>query len=853
MKSLARRSEEIVEEMSDDIALLDALLAWTQNPTSMSAGYALPAHYRRIESIIEKRHPGRNASDVVEKLSVIIEEIIERLGKSIDDVKGDPVIDDLQEAFRIEIVENHMDRLIEWFVSVLKDETRPVRDIIHSLKSYEDKDGLLDISGINPDVLKASYQAIFDYLFPDSINLDRVGFTNTLYYESSNGATSGHKSLITPYAWEVARNIGDYREELNLSELPEIDISHIAKSIVDDCNDQEVLLSFLCENRFLQEGRYWNYLQNLCDFDKWHSIPHVIASYENTWAINPFIRKELKVEIALARKEALQYFAEEANVCFRKIQNENKTRRYFRDIQFHKSNGVFKGKFESSDFGKHDYVIVSSAVTPYLHELNGRGGAFFLVVGHHPLHVEQWLNSESTAIVQYEDTLSLLGKETDIANAVHSCLHSPVESKSEAKDEKEEEHKIDLLPPSETHDEPKPLEKLDENLPSDHLVLGDIVDTDSAKNVIANDNLSATEKLKHLQRIESFNYPLAKVATHTAIFGKTGSGKTTTVNKIVHELIKENVPFTILDWHSEYTEILRNTGGKIYHPPTAKIPVSEGEIPFTWNPLDHRFYSPKKSKEILEDYFSKIIGMLEPKDVMKLTTSQKAVLLRVLRRAYTPYMQKNKGIPTFEDLLRILREEDIDGHSGAIQALRTRLETMGSGTWSSIFCKKTSFDPQTFFDESACVKMKHLTEDFRGAILLLTQFILQQELAYFKRFRKHRSDSAKLRHVIIIDESQELFTETGIASQIESILQEMRGFGVGLILVARHTDIPRSIIRETNTKIIHSLEDPKDVRVVVKLANMEADQRTLLKNLPPGAAFFRLSGRNTRLVRIIPP
>lgn len=418
MDEISVNLKEVLEEAANDITLLDAFLAWTQNPTTMSAGYALNSQYGCIKSIIEKRHPYENASDVVNSLSRTIEEIVGASGKDIDNLGGDPLIDQLEESLRALIEEKYMDELVKWHISELKNQEQHTRELLCSLKLYLYKDGNLTTK-IKTNLLAAIHKAVFDYIIPESIDLDCIGFTNTLYYRSVSGATTEYVQHLTPYTQHLVENLALYREELSLSDPPQVDVKKVANSITDRVPNEEALVSTVFEKPHLPD-----YLHVLYNRKKRHNIPYVLASYNDSWAINPLIKEELREELGRRRKGNLETYARRLNDCFSNLEKNRPRKRYFHRIVFNEKKQVYMGKFESRDIGTHETIVVCSAVTPFLDSLNMEGGALFILPRHHPIAIERWVEPESTAVVRYQDAYTLVGKETEAASRITKYLSS---------------------------------------------------------------------------------------------------------------------------------------------------------------------------------------------------------------------------------------------------------------------------------------------------------------------------------------------------------------------------------------------------------------------------------------------
>ena len=121
-----------------------------------------------------------------------------------------------------------------------------------------------------------------------------------------------------------------------------------------------------------------------------------------------------------------------------------------------------------------------------------------------------------------------------------------------------------------------------------------------------------------------------------------------------------------------------------------------------------------------------------------------------------------------------------------------------------------------------------------------------------------QSDS--LRHVLLIEEAHRLLktvpetaanaARTQAVESLGNMLAEMRGLGVGMIIVDQTPSalIP-SVIANTGTKIIHRLDHPSDRELAGRASGIPAGQIDLLGTLSVGDAILR-TDRRTRPFRV---
>lgn len=378
--------------------------------------------------------------------------------------------------------------------------------------------------------------------------------------------------------------------------------------------------------------------------------------------------------------------------------------------------------------------------------------------------------------------------------------------------------------------------------------VGELVSQKELLELIKDPSIKGDEKRERLHPEGDFNLSLEDVVTHTAIFGMNKSGKSTTAKRLILELAKHEIPVLIIDWHSEYAELFKELKGKILVPPTALVKPQGEELPLTWNILDPRFYSPEINEKVLEDYIGLVVNLLAPKRIMDLTEPMKSALAQALSNAYHVKNSSKDEFPTFKEVRNSLNELSVQ--EGTREALTRRLDKMTDGTLGSIFCEQTSFKPKEFFTANVCVKMNHLTADFDFVVGLLTFFMLRQAMSYFKTLGKAPEDSP-LRHVIVVEEAPAVLrTSEKVQETLAKMLEELRKFGDGLVIVARNTDIPKIVLQETNQKIVHKVEEIGDVNVLTKMMG-DKSEKGIIRHLPPGICFFKSSGNEARLVRIL--
>ena len=366
-------------------------------------------------------------------------------------------------------------------------------------------------------------------------------------------------------------------------------------------------------------------------------------------------------------------------------------------------------------------------------------------------------------------------------------------------------------------------------------------------------------KIYHMHKEEEGIVKLdAKSLTaHTFITGSTGSGKSTTIYKLLDELndttvgdTDETVKFMVIEpAKGEYKNALaknKQFGIKVYgtNPNiTALLRI---------NP----FKFPSDKIHIYEhlDKLTEIFNVCWP-----MYAAMPAVLKAAMENAYRSAgwnLVKSENphgaiFPSFVDVaLEVERyinkseysEENKSNYKGS---LLTRLESLTNGINSLIFTADDIEDNE-LFDENVIVDLSRVGSTETKALIMGILILKLQE----HRIACTDEPNSDLRHVTVLEEAHNLLkrTSTEQSSETSNLLgksvemlansiAEMRTYGEGFIIADQSPGLlDMSVIRNTNTKIIMRLPDFSDRELVGKAAGLNDDQIIELAKLPRGVA-----------------
>ncbi len=339
---------------------------------------------------------------------------------------------------------------------------------------------------------------------------------------------------------------------------------------------------------------------------------------------------------------------------------------------------------------------------------------------------------------------------------------------------------------------------------------------------------------------------LKSLAMHTFVTGSTGAGKSNTVYQLLRELKKQDVHFLVIEpAKGEYKHVFGNEKTDVY-----------GTNPYITPLLRVNPFKFPKGIHVLEhlDRLIEIFNVCWP-----MYAAMPAVLKDSVERAYvksgwdletSENEYSDELFPTFADVLSELQvvvgnsafsQEVKDNYIGS---LATRIKSLTNGIYGRIFDNDEIGDAG-LFDRDVIVDLSRVgsveTKSMIMGILVM-------------RLQEYRMTSgvmdADLNHVTVLEEAHNLLKRTSTEQSTESAnllgksvemlsnaIAEVRTYGEGFIIADQAPGLlDRSVIRNTNTKIIMRLPDADDRSLVGKAANLTDEQIKELSKLPTGVA-----------------
>lgn len=340
---------------------------------------------------------------------------------------------------------------------------------------------------------------------------------------------------------------------------------------------------------------------------------------------------------------------------------------------------------------------------------------------------------------------------------------------------------------------------------------------------------------------------LQSLTSHTFVAGTNGSGKSNTVFQMIEQLWKANVPVLVIEpAKGEYKNVLGHTPNvKVYGTNKKKTNLLHIN-PFWFN----------EDIEINE-HIDKLLTVFNASWSMSAAMPQ--VLKSAIENAYCSCgwdLKKSqcRGMhPIFPTIQDVLQEFKLKMNSTAFSdevkgnyegALTLRMESLCTGIYGEIFNCGNLSDTE-LFDSNVVVDLSRIGSAETKAMIM---GMLVIRLVEYRM--RNEAMNLPLQHVAILEEAHHLLRATSMAQtaegsnllgksveMISTAIAEMRSYGQGFIIVDQSPGLlDRSVIRNTNTKIIMRLPESEDREIVGKSIGLTPEQIDELSRLKTGVA-----------------
>lgn len=339
---------------------------------------------------------------------------------------------------------------------------------------------------------------------------------------------------------------------------------------------------------------------------------------------------------------------------------------------------------------------------------------------------------------------------------------------------------------------------------------------------------------------------LDSLTKHTFITGSTGSGKSTAIYKMLHELRKKEIPFLVIEPAKGEYRMEFSKCANVY-----STNVNMGTL-LQINP----FKFPVEGI-LVHEHIDRLVEIFNV--CWSMYAAMPAVLKDAIERAYiatgwdlntSVNSVSDKLFPCFADVLKqlyvVINESDFSQEvkSNYIGSLVTRVRSLTNGIFGQIFSSNDMGDNKLFEDYTIIDLSRIGSMETKAMIMgILVMRMQEYHMTY-------SNPTNQLRHVTVLEEAHNLLKKTSTEQSSESAnllgksvemianaIAEMRTYGEGFIIADQSPGLmDMSVIRNTNTKIILSLPDFSDRELVGKATGLNDDQIIEVAKLGQGIA-----------------
>jgi len=327
---------------------------------------------------------------------------------------------------------------------------------------------------------------------------------------------------------------------------------------------------------------------------------------------------------------------------------------------------------------------------------------------------------------------------------------------------------------------------------------------------------------------------------HTAIFGRSGAGKTNVGFIILNLFLQKKKPFLIFDWKRNYRDLLAITKEEI-----AVFTVGRGAVPFQFNPLippegtNPSVWLKKLIEIVAHSYY---VG----EGVMFLL--QEAI--HSVYEEFGVYTNSLIQYPTFTDVYTWLESHPVKGRKAMWMDSAVRsVKSICFGFMGNVINTPTQPNIASLLHHNVILELDSLTNSDKT-------MIIESLLLWIHHYRLVDPHREVFKHAIIIEEAHHiLLRRTGSKQTItETVLREIRELGEAIILIDQHPSlISIQALGNSYTTITLNLKHKSDVAAIAAAMLLDTEEREIIGRLPIGGAVVKLQGRWVEPFRISIP
>lgn len=340
---------------------------------------------------------------------------------------------------------------------------------------------------------------------------------------------------------------------------------------------------------------------------------------------------------------------------------------------------------------------------------------------------------------------------------------------------------------------------------------------------------------------------------HTFITGVTGSGKTTTCQRILESA---KVPFMVIEPAKTEYRVLTKDNKKILIFTLGDDSIS----PFRLNPFEFlegenitsRVDMIKANIESAFDMEAAIPQIIEAALYACYEDYGWDIATSKNRKFEHPFADGVYAFPTLSDLIKqteeVVNKQGFDDRlkNDYIGSIKARLQGLLVGSKGFMLNTPRSIDFKNLVERDVILELEEIKNGAEKSLIMGFVLINLNE-AIKSKYKEYREENrSEFKHITLIEEAHRLLSKyipgdnpskkLGVET-FADMLAEVRKYGESLIIVDQIPDkLTPEVLKNTNTKIVHKLFASDDKNAIGNTMALDDEQKAFLSNLEVGRA-----------------
>jgi len=339
---------------------------------------------------------------------------------------------------------------------------------------------------------------------------------------------------------------------------------------------------------------------------------------------------------------------------------------------------------------------------------------------------------------------------------------------------------------------------------------------------------------------------------HTFITGVTGSGKTTTCQRILESA---NIPFMVIEPAKTEYRVLSKTNKNLLIFTLGDDSVA----PFRINPFEFfkgenitsRVDMIKANIEAAFDMEAAIPQIIESALYKCYEAYGWDIATSTNTHYEDPFADGIYSFPTLSDLIQqteiVVKEQGFDDRlkNDYIGSIKARLQGLLVGAKGFMLNTPRSIDFADLIEKDVILELEEIKNGAEKSLIMGFVLINLNEAIKLK-YKEYKKQNKDFKHITLIEEAHRLLSKyipgdnpskkLGVET-FADMLAEVRKYGESLIIVDQIPDkLTPEVLKNTNTKIVHKLFASDDKNAIGNTMALDDEQKAFLSNLEAGRA-----------------